>query len=357
MGTRFGGPGVVPTLGNLASNKTALQAGEVFRPPANWYRIITGRYTVVQSYDFISTTWRTLSLANDNEFWYCDGVNTRIANTSGCAIGALLTNGGSGYLSPPAVTPSAGNSVWTAIVGGAVNTAVTVGYGGNNYTQPPIVVFSAPPSPGVQAMGYATIAGGLVTGVVVTDQGAGYTYPPTISFTNDPRDQTGANASAVATLTGAGTVTAVVCNDHGNPVAAVPTLTFSGGSGAGAAATAIMNFAITGYAVTTAGAGYTAAVGGVTGTATPVPVAGVPAYLNPAQQVGLLTMRPAVVSIPTSAAGALLVGGTVIDGGAYETIPSAGQINIIAGAGLITTAAVITYTVGGIQDSVYLNPQ
>jgi hypothetical protein len=356
MGTRFGGPGVAPILGNLTSNVVAMQAGEVWQPPANWYRAILGKYTNIQSYDFIGQIWRPTSTPNQNAFWYCDGVNTRLANTSGCAVAALLTAAGAGYITPPIVTASAGNSTWTAILGGVV-TAYTVTNGGNNYQYPPNVQVAAPPSPGVQATAFATLTNGVVTGITIVDQGAGYTYPPQVSLVNDPRDSTGANASVVATLGGAGTVTAVLCNNHGSPLAAVPTLSFSGGGGVGAAATAIMNLAVTGYAVTTAGAGYTAAAGNVTVSAQPVLTAGAPAYTNPSSQVGLPRPRLAFVTAPTSAAGAILIGGNVLDGGSYETVPTAGNIAIVSGTGLITTAAVVTLTMGGITDTNYLNPQ
>ena len=351
MPIRFGGPGVTNTLADLTSNQFALQAGGVWLPPANGYWASLGRYSQLQEYDPIMTIWKPISGVKQNVFFSADGVNQRIANTSGCAVGALLTAAGSGYTSAPTVTASAGNSVWLALVGGAVNTTVTVAYGGTNYTQPPDVFFSAPPAPGVPATGYATISGGLVTGVTVTNQGAGYTFPPPVSFFIYPRDSTGANASAVATLTGAGTVTAVLCLNHGNPLTSVPTLTFAGGGGTSAAATAIMNFAITGYAVTTAGAGYTAAAGSVTVSATPVPTAGTAAYTNPGSQIELVAMRQAVISAPVSSAGAITATGEyVVDGGSYEAIPTAGSISII-GNGLITTAAVLTLTVGGIVDN------
>src|SRR5208282_4809890 len=185
MPIRFGGPGVTNTLADLTSNQFALQPGEVWAPPANGYWVNLGRYTQLQEYDPITTTWQPISGVKNHTFFSADGVNMRFANTSGCAVGALLTAAGSGY-----------------------------------------------------------------------------TFPPTVSFFNDPRDSTGANASAVATITGAGTVAAVLCLNHGVSTAGVvPTLTFSGGGGSSAAATAIMNFAITAYAVSTAGAGYTAAAG------------------------------------------------------------------------------------------------
>src|SRR5271165_5277547 len=352
MPIRFGGPGVTNTLADLTSNQFALQPGEVWAPPANGYWVNLGRYTQLQEYDPITTTWQPISGVKNHTFFSADGVNMRFANTSGCAVGALLTAAGSGYTSSPTVTPSVGGSVWLALIGGAVNTSVTVTYGGSNYTQPPDVFFSAPAAPGVPATGYATISGGVVTGVVVTNQGAGYTFPPTVSFFNDPRDSTGANASAVATITGAGTVTAVLCLNHGVSTAGVvPTLTFSGGGGSSAAATAIMNFAITAYAVSTASAGYTAAAGSVTVSATPVPTAGTPAYTNPGTQIEIVTMRPAIISDPVSSAGAITATGEyVVDGGSYEAIPAAGSITIL-GNGLITTAAVLTLTMGGLVDN------
>src|SRR5271157_1052370 len=353
MPIRFGGPGVTNTLADLTSNQFALQPGEVWAPPANGYWVNLGRYTQLQEYDPITTTWQPISGVKNHTFFSADGVNMRFANTSGCAVGALLTAAGSGYTSSPTVTPSVGGSVWLALIGGAVNTSVTVTYGGTNYTQPPNVFFSAPPAPGVPATGYCTISGGVVTGVTVTNQGAGYTFPPTVSFFNDPRDSTGANASAVATLTGAGTVTAVLVSNHGNPTTSVPTLTFSGGGGTSAAATAIMNFAITSFGISTAGAGYTAAAGFVTLSATPTPVAlgTASAYTNPGSQQNLVTMRPAIVATTTSGAGPLsTTNQTVIDGGSYESIPAVGSLNVTFN-GIITTAAVLNVSVGGLNDT------
>ena len=55
-----------------------------------------------------------------------DGQNYRLANLTGCPVGALMTNVGSGYTSAPTVAASAGSSAWTAVVGGAINSTVTV---------------------------------------------------------------------------------------------------------------------------------------------------------------------------------------------------------------------------------------
>jgi hypothetical protein len=152
-----------------------LQAGQVqLLSPAGWYWVKTGLYTTLQQYDPITGIWRAIG-AGDNtavdHFIYSDGVNYRLANQTGALVGALLTNAGSGYTSAPTVTASAGNSIWRAIVGGAVSTTVTITNGGSNYTYPPIVQFQAPPSFGVQATGYATLTNGVVTSVTVTKSG------------------------------------------------------------------------------------------------------------------------------------------------------------------------------------------
>lgn len=350
MPIRFGGPGVTNTLGPLTSNRLSLQAGGVWTPPANGYYIKTGRYAEVQEYDPITTTWLPIAGGGQEFFGSFDGANQRIANTSGCAVGAYVSNAGSGYTSAPTVTASAGGSKWLAIVGGAVNTTVTLPNGGTSYTYAPNVIFSAPPAPGVPATGYATISGGVVTSITVTNQGAGYTFPPTIVLVNDPRDLTGANAQAVASLTGSGTITAVLCLDHGNAVTAVPTLTFAGGGGSSGAATAIMNFAITGYTVTTAGAGYTAAAGNLWLSATPTPV--VVSSTNNVAAAGLVKQRPAIIGAPASGSGVITATGLfVVDGGSYETVPAAGSVVINGNTGIITTAAVLALTVGGLNDS------
>jgi hypothetical protein len=355
MPTRFGGPGVANNLGALTSNLFALEAGQVWEPPSGWYRAILGKYTTIQSFDFIGNIWRPTSAPGANDFWYCDSNNTRLANTSGCVVAVQVTNGGAGYLSPPVVTPAAGGAQMTAIVGGAV-ASIAVTSGGNNYQYPPAVQIAAPPSPGVQATAIATVAGGVVTGITIVDQGAGYTYPPQITLQNDGRDSTGANAIAAATLGGAGTVTAILVNNHGTPLSTVPALTIAGGGGAGAAGTAIMNLAVTGYGVTTAGVGYTSAAGQVLVSVAPVLTAGPASLINPSSQVNFPRPRFAQISAPTSGAGGLLVGGVILDGGSYETVPLAPAINIL-GNGIITTAAVLTLTMGGLTDTNYLNPQ
>ena len=362
----FSGPGVTPSLKGAVTNQIQLNSGECYTIPAGWQMTKPGPYTSVQQKDPITGTWRATgagSTAAPLEYIYSDGINYRLANQTGCAVGALLTNGGTLYTSAPTVTASAGGSVWQAVVGGAVSTSVTVTNGGTNYTYPPIVAFSVPGPVGVCATGYCTLSGSTVSTVTITDQGAGYTSPPTITFINDPREGVnnvtqGYNAAAVCTLTGSGTVTAVLCLDHGSGgLTSVPTLSFAGGAGSAAAATAIMCFTATAYTVsaTTAGSGY----------ATPVIVsaydvfpATAPAYTNVSTQSKLVKTRAATIVGAVAATAMTTVGQVVKDGGIYTAIPTSTNIfayGFIQGANAVQS--VFTgFAVGGTTDVSYITP-
>ncbi len=334
MALFFGGQGV-PTVVKTVSNVVTLNGGEVWLlQPAGWYECKPGKYTVLQQLDPVTGIWRTIGAGSTGaslERLYSDGQNYRLANQTGCAVGALVTNGGTGYTSAPTCTPSAGSSVFKCIVGGAVSATVTIANGGANYTYPPIVLISLPPALGIQATGHATLTSGAVSSVTIDNQGAGYPSPPTITFINDPREglngvSIGSGAAATTALTGAQTVTGILCVDHGQPAtysatAALPTLAFTGGGGSSAAATIIMDLSITAYAVstTTTGSGYVAPVivsayGGFPATAA--------AYTNPFTNAGLVKGRNAfiVASILTGAFTA--TGQTVNDGGVYPGFPT-----------------------------------
>ena len=355
----FSGQGVTPSLKGTTTNVVTLQAGQVqILSPAGWYWVKTGLYTSLQQYDPITGIWRAIG-AGDNtavdHFIYSDGVNYRLANQTGAPVGALLTNGGSGYTSAPTVTASAGNSIWRAIVGGAVSTTVTITNGGANYTYPPIVQFQVPPSYGVQATGYATLTNGVVSSVTVTNQGAGYASAPIVQFINDPREGVngvtqGYNAAATCTLTGAGTVTAVLCVDHGQGgLTSLPTLSFAGGGGSSAAATAIMCWSITSYTAGTAGAGLAGSIARITAEdAFPTTAA---AYTNPFTQSGLVKTRNADIKAPISGTGITATGAVVYDGGIYTSSPTP---LVVPTASVVTTAPVVTFAMGGQTDTSYI---
>lgn len=349
MPNRFGGVGISLPLNQLGTNALTLQAGEVFNVPPGYFNIASGSLISHQVYDPVTTTWRPIGF--DSVAAYdqidSDGNNYRLANQTGCAIGAVLTNAGSGYTSAPTVTASAGGSSWLAILGPVVSTTVTVTNGGSNYQYPPLVSIQAPAAPGVQATGYATISGGQVTGITITNQGAGYTSPPAVSLINDPRDNIGSGAQAVVTLTGQGTVAAVLCTNHGTPLTTVPTLSFSGGGGSSAAATVLMDMTIASVTYT-AGSGYTDGSKQVTTTGTGL-TSLTPAYTNPATQQGLLRPSPALI-IPGGSTTFSATGQVVVDGGHFYS-PTGVQAVVTGAAG---TGAGATLNFGGAPDMVWM---
>jgi hypothetical protein len=351
-GPVYGGQGVTGSLRGQPTNVYSLEAGTCALIPSGTWFLECGPYCAYQEYDIITGIWRSIgSDTRATRYVRSDGANFRVANQSGCVIGALLTNKGSGYTSVPTVTDATTGATYLAILGPVVNTSVTVNNGGTNYTYPPQVAFSAPPQPGIQATGHCTLAAGVVTSVTVDDQGAGYTVNPTITFINDPREglngtSVGSGAAATATTTGAQTVGGILVLDSGNPVTSLPTITPSGGGGTGAAATAIMCWAITAYTVTTSGTGYTGVVE-VTGLGG-FP-SGVAAYTNPTTQANLLRGRRASIlaALATTFANITATGQTVYDGGVYPGVPSA----LIVSTSAFTTAASLGFSVGGVNDS------
>lgn len=355
MALVYGASGISPSLRGQPSFKYTLLAGETMIIPPGTFGVRPGIYSTVQQYNPITTCWENCGDTGTRDYFYVqsDGVNFRVANQSGCVVGAIVTTAGSAYTSVPTITTSTGGAVAKAIVGGAISTTVTVTKGGANYVYPPLVQIAAPPSVGLPATATAALTSGAVSSITVTNQGAGYLVAPAVTLLNDPRDTAGSGATATSALTGSGTVTAVVITDHGSAVTSVPTFTFSSGS---AAATAICAFAITSYGVTTAGAAYSAAAGNVMVQFTPIATAGSSVLTNPDYQTGLVRMRPCQIAAVTSGAGAITTTQQVIDGGCYEAIPSIHNAGIAASSGIVTTAATLAVNVGGISDQCLMIP-
>lgn len=367
---RQGGPGIglpyrVSNLPNLASatgwsdlgaGPISLAAGETFVMPAGQYYLALGDATAFQILDPVTGLWLSIGQApNAAMVVNSDGANMRLANLTGCAIGALVTNVGSGYTSAPVVTASAGSSAWKAIVGGAVNGTVTITTAGVGYNHAPQLIVSPPPPGGVPATAVATVSGGAITAVTVVNQGAGYTVAPTITILPDPRDAITTYGRLTTTLTGAGVITAVVCTDPGQPQTAVPTLAFAGGGGASAAATAVMNFAVTGFTVGAGGVAYgNAQPFGIITIGGRVP--GTPgAVVNPNIADMILTPRQANISGTSTAGGAIQTTGAVVnDAGLFQAVPQG--LVIAGGSGLATTVGQVTMTVGGVSDTSLMFP-
>ena len=95
-------PGLVPQFtGSVAgtitglTNSVSLNAGETFLLPSGTFWVRPGPYTFLQWLDPVTNIWRvTPAAATDVHYIDSDGTNYRLANTTGCAIGAVITTGG-----------------------------------------------------------------------------------------------------------------------------------------------------------------------------------------------------------------------------------------------------------------------
>ena len=290
-----------------------LPSGGIYYPPSGEFLVTTGSQTVIEWWDAPGGIWRNYAGPNTWEQISCDGANFRLVNLSGVVVGANITNAGSGGVNGigPNQTgstvsfaaPAAGGVTATAqgyvVVGGTVP-APTVTQGGSGFLVPPAIACDPPPPGGVQATFTCTItSAGVLSTVTQLNPGAGYTsipqfyiipepmfYQGAIRFPGDlpqtvpapglihpnnvwtgspyqPNIQsgtTGALLTGVA-LTGSGTLTAVVMTYFGNLYRgdAVPAVSFAGTSLGAAAATSIMSFCIIGAtAAATGGAGQVA---------------------------------------------------------------------------------------------------
>lgn len=347
-------PGLYTPPGGVTvfNNEISLQAGQIYFPPAGQWVITPGPYTFVQFKDPITGLWRNFPNAGNAGIQIStDGVNVRMANLTGFVVGVSITNVGSAYTSAPTVT--GGGATYQAIIGGTVNTTVTVGTAGAGYVYPPMVIFSPPPVGGVQATGIAVLSAATLGSITVVDQGAGYLVAPTITIIPDPRDvATGAvttTALATCALTGAGTISAILVTNHGATVqTSVPSLTISGGGGSSGAATAVMCFAVTGAAQGTAGVAYSnssafqvRSFGGVVTAST--------VAKQPSISTGLFVPRTASLVGTASAGGAIgttqLSAASIVDAGLTQGVPS--MCVDTAGSLAATTLAAVTATVGG----------
>lgn len=241
----------------------SLMPGQVFILPAGQWSIVPGKYTLCQWFDTNRGMWRNqTNQPGQATFMTSDGTNARVANLTGCPIGALMTNVGAGNATNGyntiTVTPSAGNSTWATLVGGSVNCNVNVTTAGN-YALPPIIVWSPSANqtlPYIPPQFNCTIqANGNIGTVSVVDQGAGLTGVGTLTALQQPGDTN--PGGAVLNIGGnaivnSGNLTALwmlTPGQNGNTgLKSLPTLSFS--VGGGMAATAIMNWCVTDAAAT-----------------------------------------------------------------------------------------------------------
>ena len=367
-----------------------LAPGGIYYPPSGEFVITTGSQTVIQWWDPTDAIWRNYAGPNTWEQISADGTNYRLVNLSSVVVGGNITNAGSGGTNGIGPTqtgstvtfaaPAAGGVTATAqgyvVVGGTVP-APTVTQGGSGFLVPPAICCDPPPPGGVQATFTSTItAAGVLSTVVQLNPGAGYTsipqfyiipepmfYQGAIRFPGDvpqtvpapglihpnnvwtsspyqPNIQsgtTGALLTGVA-LTGTGTLTAIVMTYFGNGYtgATVPAISFGGTSLGAAAATAIMSMCLNTSTVTTsAGAGF------VVGTVAETDVA----LITQTNNNNTFFPRPAR-GIMTSTAGAF----TAQD-------PGFGfQKAALSEVGGTTAAVITTSQIGGISDTSVLQP-
>ena len=356
------------TPGPAPTNFVSLPAGQTFILPSGTFLVIPGGNTSIQFLDPVSGKWSTINADNSFQPFHLDsdGSNIRLANLTGCPIGANITNAGTGYTNGVGqtttgltITPSAGSSVWIPVVGGAINSTITITAGGTGYTFPPNLVIQAPPAGGIQASATCTVSGGAINAVTVVNQGAGYTSAPLVVVQNDYRDTTGKGGilTVNATLVGSGGLTAMYpspaqgVSGYGTPLTTAPTFTFSPASTT--AATAVMNFAATSLTVSSGG---TAVPAGSVGIAGPTLVAGASAAntAGPISTTGLSFPRAAWFFLNISGGVVQASGNTVVDPGLFQAAPTFG---LISSSGVAPTAGVsITVNVGGIPDVSYVQP-
>jgi hypothetical protein len=401
------GQGIIGGFGAVYSPQLAAN-----NPLTGQYFLGLGQYTVLQMYDDGLNYWQNLNvLPQSLNTISSDGVNYRIANTTGCPIGALITAAGSGgtngfygynafgsnatssngaavtiqngqYTAGNAVftiTPSAGGSLWNAIVGGAVNTTLSFAgtiyngnYGvtgtfgattggvtasaGSNYVRPPLIVFSPPVNQGQQPYVLPTavcaITSGAISSITVTSQGAGLLGLPGITVVPQPGDLTGGGAvigwiAANNGQVGSGTLTLMWPAFYGTGLTAVPTFTFGGTSNPAPTVTAIMNFTLGGAVTGTAGAGYGTTPGGVINGGI---VAGTAAYTNPMYDKGLSIPVPPPLNITTLTGVPALAG--PFAGVNFQAVPT--YTAIPNGTAAPSTANASVFGVNGQNDVVKL---
>lgn len=357
---RIGGQGIPLNLGNSISNAITLPAGQLYNIPSGTYALARGQYTSLQWKDPVLGQYRTVN-ASDGfgpHFVDSDGGNFRLANLTGCPIGALITNAGSSLtngVGTVTITPSSGGSVWQSVVGGALSLSITTS--GASYTYPPTIIIPPPTVVGgVQATAHvATLSSGVIQTITLDNPGAGYTTAPTVTIVNDARDTTGNAGVITATLdaSSSGLLTAMYPTDPGSPLTDVPTFTFSPASSI--AATAIMNFVVTGTTLVVSGSSYgtSAALlilsqGGIVAGSRAAHTAG------PIDDTNLTQPRMAQLAGTATTAGAITSAATIVDAGfGLQAVPN---LIVIGGATLPTLNGQLSATVGGITDTSFLQP-
>jgi autotransporter-associated beta strand protein len=213
------------SIANLMQNGQHSNLGEI--------NLLTGGTMQVQGIGtfntwgatFVNFNGGTLKAYTANTSFF-GGVNGNILR--GCYIysgGGTIDNNGVAITIPQPLLPAAGNGV----------SSVTIGNGGSGYLSPPAVTFSGSSDGGGGnsgtigsggAAGYAVITNGVVTSIVITAPGTSLGSTPTITLTGGNPTvaasgltvNTSANAAGGGmTFAGSGTTTLSVANTYTGP--------------------------------------------------------------------------------------------------------------------------------------------
>lgn len=233
-----------------------------------------------------------------NGYWMWGGVGTAFSGAGGLSPLIDVTDGGSGYTSPPTVTAyggaGSGATFQAVLINGAVSSVTLLtpgtGYlpgdsvqlafsGGGSDTSPIltatlasgvvqqlVIVAAGTNYPtgtfplgfsgggGSGAAGTFTTAGGIVVATALTDGGSGYTGTPTVT-TPLP----GSGAAITATEAGGAVNALSIVTGGANYVPGTYPLAFSGGAGSGASATYTVNASgvVASTTIVAGGTGYT----------------------------------------------------------------------------------------------------
>ncbi|HEY4753910.1 MAG TPA: hypothetical protein VIH37_11535, partial [Candidatus Limnocylindrales bacterium] len=129
-------------------------------------------------------------------------------------------------------------------------TGITLSNGGSGYTSPPKVLISG--GGGTGATAFATLAGTGVVAIQMTSGGSGYTSQPTVSLTGGG----GSGAAAFASYQSSVVTGTVPTTTAGSGYTTPPTVTLTGGGGSLAAATAVLATSGVDKVAVTAGGSY-----------------------------------------------------------------------------------------------------
>ena len=382
------GPGVglpppqnlYPTELNLApydspTNRVTLAPGQQMPIPAGDWYISMGGYLVIQYLDPISNTWVFAAGTSHNRgvnLVTSDGFNVRLANLTGCPVGAVVTAYGTAWVqsSTTISVTGGGGSTWAPIVGGQLSASITTSGYGAGYGVAPIILIPGPQPPatnangvgGIQASGYANLSSGTVNTVSLTNPGAGYqTAPPNQLMLPNPTDPNIATGITLGTvlfsLVGAGSLTGVLMTNPGAPLALPASITLAiAGAGATATVQAIYMSTVTAATVAAPGVGYGLSAGLVT-TVGGYPPSGTITN-NPDFNYLTFFPRPAQISLtPANTSVSAGTAGVVYDGGLFVSAAAPTSIWLTGGTvGTIATIGNVALGMGSRPDIAILQP-